>query len=154
MKKMSKMYAAYGSNMNVDQMSKRCPNARIIGVGVLQNYRLTFRGFSRGVANVESKPGRTVPIVLWEITPACEKALDLYEGFPRLYVKREVYVVTDEGIVKAMVYVMAKQYEASPANPSRYYLEIILQGYLDHKIPLKALKKAVAENERERSEMS
>src|SRR5512135_1695151 len=107
----SKVYGAYGSNMNVQQMSLRCPQARVIGTGLLENYRLTFRGCGRGVANVERKRGRTVPIVLWDITKDDEQALDLYEGFPRLYVKRVVEVVTSDGsVVRAMIYVMAQQY--------------------------------------------
>ena len=28
---MGKKYIAYGSNMNIEQMSRRCPNAKIIG---------------------------------------------------------------------------------------------------------------------------
>jgi gamma-glutamylcyclotransferase (GGCT)/AIG2-like uncharacterized protein YtfP len=153
MKENIKIYGAYGSNMNVRQMSKRCPRAKVIGKGNLKNYRLTFRGFNKGVANVEIMKGRVVPIVLWEITPECEIALDIYEGFPRLYVKREVEVVTETGLVKAMVYVMAKRYEESPAEPSRYYLETIKQGYLDNNISLKALKDAVVENDREIAEI-
>lgn len=153
MKENIKIYGAYGSNMNIKQMKKRCPNAKVIGTGKLRNYRLTFRGLNKGVANVEKIQGRTVPIVLWDITPECEKALDLYEGYPRLYVKREVDVATEEGIVKAMIYVMAKQYEDSPALPSKYYLDTIWQGYTDNKIPVRILKEAVAENIRENSDI-
>ncbi len=48
-----KLYIAYGSNLNVDQMSTRCPGARVAGVAGLPNYRLTFRGNGRaGVANI------------------------------------------------------------------------------------------------------
>ena len=41
-----KIYCAYGSNMNLEQMSHRCPNAKVIGKGKLENYKLTFRGVS------------------------------------------------------------------------------------------------------------
>jgi hypothetical protein len=61
----SKVYGAYGSNMNVGQMSQRCPRAKVIGTGTLKDYRLTFRGVHHGVANVERKRGCSVPIVLW-----------------------------------------------------------------------------------------
>ena len=36
---MGKKYIAYGSNMNIEQMSRRCPNAKPIGKTVLKNYR-------------------------------------------------------------------------------------------------------------------
>ena len=146
MKKETRIYGAYGSNMNFTQMGLRCPDARVIGKGTLKNYRLTFRGIGKGVANIEKMQGSSVPIVLWEITAKCEKALDIYEGYPRLYVKRDVKVITDEGAVTAMVYVMAKEYEKLPAEPSGYYLDTIWQGYINNKIPLLKLKQAVADN--------
>ncbi len=146
----SRVYGAYGSNMNVQQMSLRCPKARVIGTGTLKNYRLTFRGVSHGVANVERRRGGRVPIVLWEITPECEHALDVYEGFPRLYIKRMVDILTsDRHVVRAMVYVMAEQYEQCPAYPSSTYLRTIWQGYLANGIALAPLQAAIAENERE-----
>ena len=53
MEKNNIIYAAYGSNMNLRQMARRCHSAKVIGVGVLENYKLTFRGIQRGVANIE-----------------------------------------------------------------------------------------------------
>lgn len=31
---------AYGSNLNVDDMKKRCPDGEVIGKGILSGYRL------------------------------------------------------------------------------------------------------------------
>lgn len=151
---MGKIYGAYGSNMNLKQMSYRCPKAKVVGTGTLKDYRLIFRGINKGVANVEACDGRMVPIVLWDITPACEKALDLYEGYPKLYLKRVVEVKSSTGEkVKAMVYVMSKEYKELPAEPIKEYLGIIGQGYQDNKIPLRFLREAVAETLREASEL-
>ena len=149
----NKIYAAYGSNMNLDQMTYRCPNAKVVGKGKVRNYKLTFRGINNGVANIERSQGRIVPIVLWEITPECEKALDQYEGYPRLYVKKDIRVVTEDGGVTAMAYVMAKDYEKLPAEPTKYYLNIIWKGYVDNKIMLINLREAVAENHKEISDI-
>ena len=135
-----KLYAAYGSNMNLEQMSLRCPSAKVIGTGIVKDYRLTFRGNSRGVANIEPHKGTTVPVVLWEITEACEEALDVYEGYPSLYEKKTIEVETDNKIQKAMVYVMAKKYETMPAIPTSYYLGTIAQGYTDNGLDLEILK--------------
>lgn len=146
----TKIYAAYCSNMNIEQMSKRCPKAILLGTGKLKNYRLTFRGSGRGVANIEKQLGRSVPIVLWKLTKECEKSLDIYEGYPRLYVKKDVEVITEQGDkVNAMVYVMAREYESMPAQPTKYYLDIIWNGYLKNKIPIRILREAIAENLRE-----
>lgn len=149
MKKKTRIYGAYGSNMNLAQMGLRCPNARVIGTGTLKNYKLTFRGIEKGVANIEKMKGGSVPIILWEITAKCEKALDIYEAYPRLYEKSDVKVITDEGTVTAMVYVMAKEYERLPAKPSSHYLDTIRQGYIDNNIALLELKQAVADNKNE-----
>ena len=42
----AKYYIAYGSNLNLEQMARRCPTAKMIGSTTLKNYRLMFRGGS------------------------------------------------------------------------------------------------------------
>lgn len=137
-----KIYAAYGSNMNLEQMSYRCPAAKVVGTGIVKDYRLTFRGNSHGVANIEHCKDRDVPVVLWEITEVCEETLDVYEGYPSLYEKKTIEVETDNKIQKAMVYVMAKKYRTMPASPTNYYLATIAKGYTDNELDLEVLKKA------------
>ncbi len=88
------LYFAYGSNINLDQMAQRCPNAEPLGVVVLNGYELQFRGNSRGagVATIAPKRGGKVYGLLWNITEKCEASLDIYEGYPRLYTKKQVSV--------------------------------------------------------------
>lgn len=38
------LYFAYGSNINLEQMEHRCPDALLVGPVTLQNYELQFRG--------------------------------------------------------------------------------------------------------------
>lgn len=143
----TKIYAAYGSNMNLAQMALRCPAAQVIGTGILKGYHLTFRGHGHGVANIEAAHGGSVPIVLWEITPECEVALDRYEGYPSLYTKKTIDVVEKDGTkVQAMAYVMARRYQDYPSEPSKTYLDTIIRGYKDNKIKLTKLNEAVADN--------
>ncbi len=137
-----KIYAAYGSNMNLEQMGQRCPAAKVIGTGSVKDYRLTFRGSSRGVANIEHCIGREVPVVLWAITEACEEALDVYEGYPNLYKKQMIEVQVDGKLQEAMVYVMAERYRTMPAIPTSYYLGTIAEGYADNGIDPEILKMA------------
>jgi len=138
-----KIYAAYGSNMNLEQMKRRCPKAKVIGKGELLGYKLTFRGRGAGVANVERSSRKRVPIVLWEITKECERALDVYEGFPTLYTKKVVTIATVDGEKTAMLYVMAKQYEDMAAMPNEKYFEVIRQGYRDNEINSAPLMEAL-----------
>ena len=37
---MSKYYLAYGSNLNIRQMSHRCPSAIPVGTAIIKDYRL------------------------------------------------------------------------------------------------------------------
>ena len=138
-----KIYAAYGSNMNLEQMQKRCPKAKMIAKGELLSYKLTFRGKGAGYANVEVSDHGSVPIVLWLITKNCEQALDQYEDYPTLYKKEVVRIATVDGEQTAMLYVMVKQYEDMPALPSEHYFEIIKQGYQDNEIDVAPLMKAL-----------
>lgn len=135
-----KIYGAYGSNMNLEQMAHRCPKANVIGSGILQDYKLTFRGRYKGVANIEPCKGKEVPIVLWEISEECERALDVYEGYPSLYVKEEVKVMVDDKPVKTMVYIMTKEYTNMVAAPTEYYFNVIVRGYSDNALDLKPLQ--------------
>lgn len=42
-------YFAYGSNMNLDQMEYRCPDAEVVENVRLEGYRLAFCGRPTGV---------------------------------------------------------------------------------------------------------
>ena len=136
--KRRKLYIAYGSNMNKEQMKKRCPNAIPVGTAILENYKLEFRG----VANIIKSQGSQVPIALWEITDECEIALDRYEGYPRLYGKKYIMLDVNGKRRKGMVYVMNLK---GIAMPNMTYFHTIKQGYKDFKIDDSALKKALAE---------
>ena len=74
-----KYYIAYGSNLSVEQMAHRCPDARIIGQAVLEGWELLFRG----CATIAPNPKKNTPVLVWEISEGDEKRLDAYEGFPR-----------------------------------------------------------------------
>ena len=49
-----KKYIAYGSNLNLEQMARRCPTAKVIGAGEIRDHELLFRGYRESaVATVE-----------------------------------------------------------------------------------------------------
>jgi gamma-glutamylcyclotransferase (GGCT)/AIG2-like uncharacterized protein YtfP len=139
---MKKVYLAYGSNLNLEQMGFRCPDAGVIGTTTLKDYRLIFRGNRQnGVATIERKKDSSVPVLLWGITEQCEKSLDRYEGYPRLYRKKKLTVSLDGEDVEAMAYIMN---EGPPlAMPNAYYYATILEGYRDCGFDEACLKQAV-----------
>ncbi|MBR3457882.1 MAG: gamma-glutamylcyclotransferase, partial [Selenomonadaceae bacterium] len=129
-----RIYIAYGSNMDVEQMAHRCPEARLWGTGLLENWRLMFKGSLTGAyATIEREKGCTVPILLWRISVADEERLDRYEGFPSFYYKRTIQAVkTDEngvriGLTRGMAYIMHE--ERKLGMPSGHYLRILNQAY-------------------------
>lgn len=76
-----RLYIAYGSNLNLEQMKHRCPTAEVVGTTVLHNWQLMFRGDNYGaVATIERRRGSKVPVLVWRIQPRDEAALDRYEG--------------------------------------------------------------------------
>ena len=125
-----KYYIAYGSNLDVNQMLRRCPDVVTVGSSTVEGYRLVFRGNSRsGVANIEPCEGASVPVGIWAISPSDEKALDRYEGYPRLYTKQTFTLPVRGKMVRGMAYVMTPGHEI--AAPMQSYLNTILEGYKD-----------------------
>lgn len=119
-------YFAYGSNLHVAQMQRRCPDATVVGAAKLPGHRLVFRG----VADVEPYASRSVPGGLWRISAADLVALDAYEGWPSLYRRFVLDVELADGTtVPAWTYVMVDRDEQM--LPGRYYLDVIVDGYRD-----------------------
>ncbi len=130
-------YIAYGSNLNFEQMAARCPTASAVGAGLLQGYQLLFNG----VATLIPKEDSSVPVAVWKIDEMCEKALDIYEGYPRLYRKEWIPIELDGKKQMAMVYIMN---DFRPAFPPSSYLNIIVQGYKDFGLDLKYLQRSLS----------
>lgn len=126
-----KLYLAYGSNLNMEQMQWRCPDSKVYGETDLQNYKMTFRSHNTrgGVANIEPHRGTIVKALVWEISERDERSLDRYEGYPWLYTKKVIDVKVGDETVQAMVYVMTTRYKLAAPAPS--YVNIIEQGYRD-----------------------
>ena len=127
-------YVAYGSNLNVRQMRMRCPTARIIGTAVIPNYRLMFKGSKTGsYLTIEPEEGCQVPVGVWEVTAADERALDRYEGHPTFYYKKEMeltitgYRTGKTRLRNVFVYIMHEDRELG--EPSGMYVSICAEGY-------------------------
>ena len=135
------LYFAYGSNINLEQMAHRCPDAQIVGPVTLENYELQFRG--SGFATVAPKKGSTVHGLVWKLTPNCEQSLNRYEGYPRHYTKQTVTVKDAAGNeIPVMVYIMAEPYCRQPALPSPYYYRVIQRGFEANGLPVDSLRDA------------
>lgn len=138
-------YFAYGSNMNLDQMARRCPDAEIIRNVRLDGYELAFCGSENcGFLTILPKPGSQVEGVMWLVSDLDIQRLNHYEGWPRHY-RREYLLAKDEkgNQHKVMVYIMNAPYRDEPAIPSRGYLYGVLEGCKQNKInPAKVMRAA------------
>lgn len=141
---MKTLYLAYGSNLNLEQMKRRCPTAKKVGTAILEDYKLTFNGgYKSAVATIKPYKGSTVPVLIWELEKEDEAALDRYEGWPRLYRKETLQVMLNGKRTDVMAYIMNDVY---PTNePSVYYYSTIRKGYKDNGLDIKILDKAVDE---------
>ena len=140
-------YIAYGSNLNIEQMRFRCPDARVIGTANLDGWELLFKGSKTGsYLTVEPKTGSTVPVAVWEVSEADEQNLDRYEGFPAFYYKKEMNL-TIKGIKtgrlrKRRVFVYIMHEDRPIGKPSHYYLATCIDGYKSFGFDLNVLAEA------------
>ena len=140
---MAKLYVAYGSNLNKEQMRYRCPTAKFVGTGIIEGYELQFKGAPYGAfATICAKEGAAVPVAVWSLQNRDEKALDIYEGVKAgHYFKNEIPVQLGDQIKLALVYIMNP--EAQFGIPSQRYYNAVLEGYENCKLDPHILNRAV-----------
>lgn len=145
---MGKLYIAYGSNLNLIQMTTRCPSATIYSVGQLNNRELIFRGSPKNShATIRRCKGKRVPVLVWDIKSSNEKSLDRYEGYPIYYFKKNITVDMEGKKKKAMVYLMDENQR--PGIPSSQYVQTIRQGYIDNHFDMEILEEFLKLNRME-----
>lgn len=132
------IYIAYGANMSKSSMMLRCPGAKVIGTGKIENYLMTFKG----CATIEPKEGEIVPVVVWNITKENEKELDRFESYPHYYYKKKIKVVMDDGSTeKGMVYIMQNNHDYALSFDG--YVSGIRKSYKYWKFDIKQLEKSI-----------
>jgi len=136
------LYIAYGSNLNLPQMSFRCPTAKVVGTSEIKDYELLFRGGRKSsVATMEPLKGSSVPVLLWKLKERDLQALDRYEGYPSFYRKEILPVELKGKTIPAMVYIMNDGHPFG--SPSDYYLDTIMEGYQTAGFDTEFLEQAV-----------
>lgn len=143
-----RLYLAYGSNLNLEQMSYRCPDATVLGTAELKDWELLFKGSKTGsYLTVERCKGSTVPVAVWEVSAADERALDRYEGCPRFYYRKTLVLPVknaETGEVarrRCFIYIM---HEDRPEGmPYAEYVRTCRQGYRDFGFDQRYLDAAV-----------
>jgi gamma-glutamylcyclotransferase (GGCT)/AIG2-like uncharacterized protein YtfP len=138
----SHLYFAYGSNLDRKAMAHRCPDAWPVGPGTLEGWQLSFQG----VADIRPVPRARTQGALWRISKRDLARLDTYEGYPSLYGRKRLPVLTRAGELLAITYVMREE-DGYLGLPSPGYLATIRGGYEQWGLPRIALDFAVAKVE-------
>ena len=144
---MSRLYFAYGSNLNFDDLAawsaengRETPNMKIVGKAFLPDHEPAYDVYSSargsGVLNVCSRMGRILPGLLLQLGPRGEETLDLKEHYPEVYTKVIATVLfEDGGAVSAFTYVVGEaRRQQALIRPSREYVQIVRQGLKSHGI--------------------
>lgn len=143
------LYFAYGSNLDPEQMARRCPGHAVVGLAELRDHKLTFpltsHDWGGGVASVGVSHGASVWGMVYELSEDGVASLDRYEGYKGPGDQHNVYdretvsvqlVRADDGSFARRLH--ASIYLARPANPSppsRRYLDAVLRGARHHRLP-------------------
>jgi len=119
-----KLYFAYGSNMNKEQMCFRCPKSQAVATAQLPGYRFLIN--SRGVATIIPDNNLSVYGILWVLSAVDEATLDFYEGVKeKIYFKRDIKVKVANNEMTTLTYIAN---EMAPGVPREGYLERVIEG--------------------------
>ena len=126
---MKRFYLAYGSNLNLRDMSYRCRKAIPIGSTVLMNYRLVYKGSADGYAYLTIEPSKDslVPVGIFNISFFDELRLNKYEGYPELYYKEHFPINIGNKEAKALIYIMKDNFDYHLPNDK--YIDTCMMGY-------------------------
>ena len=141
-------YIAYGSNLNVPQMWMRCPGATILGTATLKGWELLFKGSKTGsYLTIEQNPNGSVPVAVWKVSERDERNLDLYEGYPNFYYKKELLLpvrgIKTGRIRKRRVFVYIMHENRPLGLPTGSYVHTCAEGYDNFDFDIDILQSAI-----------
>lgn len=131
-------YFAYGMLTDPYVMPE---DAEFYGKAVLNNHSLEFKYYANAIKSTDSMYG-----VLWGIDDEILRELDMVEGVPTLYTRKQVQVSNKEiGTVTAWVYNMTADTRKHMAGktPAVSYLKSLAYGYRMAEIPLTEIQKGM-----------
>lgn len=128
------LYFGYGSNLDIGQMKRRCPDSVPMVPVVLPQKLLSFSN----VLTIEDHDEEQVVGGIYEVSVADERALDRYEGHPRTYSKRYTFMTLDGERREVFYYVLNKPYTWD--TPTARYYAIVEKGYKEWGLDLTILE--------------
>ena len=139
---------AYGSNLSLERMKRRCPSCKVVGTTELPGYRLLFKKSKTGAfATIEQDANWTVPAVVYRISAADELRLDRFEGYPTYYYKQEFVLSirhTNGRKTREMCAAYIMRENRLLGKPSMEYFKLLDQGYAQYGFDLSVLDEGLA----------
>jgi gamma-glutamylcyclotransferase len=129
------LYLAYGSNLDVAQMRRRCPKAQVLGTATLRNHELAFHGYSArwggSVATIRRRTGGCVNGLVYALTLPDLERLDRCEGVDLDVYERVARLVScwDGRRRRVQTYALRRAGKTIKAGPSRMYITQIWCAY-------------------------
>ena len=80
-------YFAYGTNLNKKIFLKKFRNAKLVKKHTLNNFKVVFRT-KYIIPDLQRKINSKVKGLIYRIDKNIEKRLDVYEDYPKLYIKK------------------------------------------------------------------
>ena len=135
---MGKLHFGYGSNMWFEQMKKRCPDSKKIGIGELKDFKWIIS--KRGYANIVESEGDYVRGFVFWISKKDEegdyerRGFDSYEGYYgegqyNAYTKETHKIKLNGKLQKCMLYIDRER--INEGNPEEEYIDRINKGVKD-----------------------
>lgn len=116
-------YFAYGSNLDSQRMIERCPGAQCLGPALCPNAAVQFRKYITLIPHIS----RSVPGLLYALTPDDVVALDRFESYPDHYMRYRI-VLSDD--LPVFAYIMREG--ARPIQPPPlWYFNLITAAVRD-----------------------
>jgi len=147
-KRASRFVLAYGSNLNLERMKRRCPSCKVVGTAELPGYRLLFKKSMTGAyATIEQDANWTVPVVVYRISAADELRLDRFEGCPGYYYKHDfmLSVKRTNGRKTRELCAAYIMHECRMlGKPSMEYFKLLDAGYAQYGFDLQVLDEGLA----------
>lgn len=130
-------YFAYGSNMNWEQMHRRCPSSQFFSIARLPNYCFAIARHSQlrkcGTANIFPQKGSDVWGIVYDVS---DQDLITLDGFEDGYRREKLFVLRsgeDQHPIEALIYIAEK--EDNPPLPNPEYKRLIVDGARHWHIP-------------------
>lgn len=130
-------YFAYGSNMNWQQMQRRCPSSEFVCIARLMNYRFAIARHSRlrkcGTANIFAEHGSEVWGVVYDVN---NRDLIILDSFEDGYQREQILVhPANDGNrpLESLVYIAPK--EEAPPPPNLEYKRLMIEGATHWNLP-------------------